>query len=67
MTIVIPASIPSPGSKSLSLGPLELRAYGVMIALGVIAAVWLASKRLAERGGNPEAIGTIPCGAFLPA
>ncbi len=44
------ASIPSPGSGSISLGPLELRAYGLMIALGVIAAVWLAGRRFEQYG-----------------
>lgn len=48
------ASLPSPGSGSLDLGPLTLRAYGVMIALGVLAAVWLTAKRFAERGSNPD-------------
>ncbi len=43
------ADIPSPGSNSLDIGPLELNAYGVMIALGVIAAVWLFGRRLEER------------------
>jgi prolipoprotein diacylglyceryl transferase len=42
------ASIPSPGSNAIHLGPLQVRAYGLMIALGVLAAVWLASRR-AER------------------
>lgn len=40
------ASIPSPSSGTLSIGPLELRAYGLMIALGVIAGVWLLGKQL---------------------
>jgi prolipoprotein diacylglyceryl transferase len=44
------ASIPSPSSNSIHLGPLQLRAYGLMIALGVIAAVWLFGRRL-ERAG----------------
>jgi prolipoprotein diacylglyceryl transferase len=48
------ASIPSPGSSSISLGPLELRAYGLMIALGVVAAVWVVGKRLAAKGIDPE-------------
>jgi len=39
------ASIPSPSSGSISIGPLDLRAYGLMIALGVIAAVWLLGRR----------------------
>ena len=43
------ASLPSPGSNSLDLGPLSLNAYGLMIALGVIAAVWLFGRRLDER------------------
>lgn len=48
------ASLPSPGSGSVDLGPLTLRAYGVMIALGVLAAVWLTAKRFGERGSNPD-------------
>ena len=48
------ASIPSPDSSSIQIGPLELRAYGVMIALGVLAAVWLASRRFAAQGGDPD-------------
>ena len=53
------ASIPSPSSNSFNIGPLELRAYGVMIALGVIAAVWLGQKRYAARGHDGEVIATI--------
>ncbi len=53
------ASIPSPPRTGLKLGPLELRAYGVMIALGVLAAVWLSQRRWAARGGNPEQISRI--------
>ena len=44
------ASIPSPSSGSLDLGPLKLNAYGAMIALGVMAAVWLAGRRMEKRG-----------------
>ena len=43
------ASIPSPHSGAIHLGPLQLRAYGFMIALGVIAAVWLLGRRLGQR------------------
>ena len=41
---------PAPPGPSISLGPLELRAYGLFIALGVVAAVWLMGRRLAQRG-----------------
>ena len=56
---VLVASIPSPSRNTLSIGPIELRAYGVCIALGVIAAVWLAQKRYAKRGHNPDEIATL--------
>lgn len=60
-------SIPSPGSNSISIGPLELRAYGLMIALGVIAAVEMARRRFAQRGLDPDdmsavALWAVPAG-----
>jgi len=48
------AAIPSPGSSSVSIGPLELRAYGLAIAIGVIAAVAVARRRWAARGGDAD-------------
>ncbi len=50
MTIAIVASIPSPSSGALNIGPLSIHAYGLMIALGVIAAVWLTGRRLEAKG-----------------
>ena len=38
--------IPSPGSAAIHIGPLQLRAYGLMIALGVIVAVRIWGKRM---------------------
>ena len=49
-TAGIVASIPSPSNGTITLGPLNLRAYGLMIALGVLAGVWLAGRRLEARG-----------------
>lgn len=40
-----------------SIGPFQL--YGLMIALGVLAAVALARRRWAERGNDPEQISAI--------
>ena len=48
------AAIPSPGDGSIELGPLTFRAYGFMIALGVLAAVWLVGRRFGQRGLNPD-------------
>ncbi len=53
------ASIPSPSTNVIELGPLTLRAYGLMIALGVVAAVWLGQKRWEARGGNPDDVSSI--------
>ncbi len=47
LTAVI-ASIPSPGSNAIHIGPLQLRAYGLMIALGVIGASWMFGRRLEQ-------------------
>ena len=53
------AALPSPSFNTISLGPVTLRLYGLCIALGVIAAVIISSKRWEARGGNPDDIGTI--------
>ena len=39
---------------TLSLGPLNLRLYGLMVALGVIAGAYAAARQLQHRGLNPE-------------
>ena len=46
------ASISSPSSGALSIGPLSIHAYGLMIALGVIAGVWLLGRRLEASGAG---------------
>ena len=56
MMVSLIASIPSPSQNQISIGPLDLRAYGFLIALGVLAGVWLSSKRLAQDGLDPEII-----------
>jgi prolipoprotein diacylglyceryl transferase len=60
------AAFPAPPGPSISLGPLELRAYGLMIALGVIAAVWLMGRRLEQKGfGTRDDASGIAVGAVL--
>jgi prolipoprotein diacylglyceryl transferase len=53
------AYIPSPSSGAIHLGPLQLRAYGLCIALGVWAAVAVTSRRYRRNGGDPALITTI--------
>jgi prolipoprotein diacylglyceryl transferase len=50
------ASLPSPPGKSIHIGPLALRAYGLAIALGVVAAVAIAQRRWRGAGGDPNDI-----------
>ena len=52
MTGSLVASIPSPSSGAIEIGPLSIHAYGLMIALGVVAAVWLTGRRLEARGAG---------------
>ena len=48
------ASIPSPSSSAIHIGDFQLRAYGLMIALGVLAAVTIARRRWEAKGGDPD-------------
>lgn len=54
------AFIPSPSNNVWNIGfgkfHLPLHVYGLMIALGVVGAVWLAQRRWAKWGNNPELI-----------
>ncbi|WP_341241151.1 prolipoprotein diacylglyceryl transferase [uncultured Nocardioides sp.] len=56
---MLPLSLPSPSQGVWYLGPFPLRAYAVCIILGIVAAVWLAEKRWAKRGGEPGVISDI--------
>ncbi len=60
------ASIPSPSFNTIDIGPLTLNIYGLMIALGVVAAVWLFGRRLEERAiGTREDASAIAVWAVL--
>ena len=58
-SIVVLASFPSPSSNAIHIGDLQLRAYGLMIAFGVFAAVWLSQRRCPARRIDPLAIQTL--------
>jgi len=53
------AYIPSPPANGITLGPLRLHVYGLMIAIGVVAAVWLAQRRWESIGGKPGTMATL--------
>lgn len=49
-------ALPSPATSEIVIGPLHLRAYGLAIALGALAAVALARKRWAALDHDPDEI-----------
>jgi prolipoprotein diacylglyceryl transferase len=53
------ASIPSPSRGVIEIGPLELHAYGLMLALGVLAAAAVAERRWVKMGGEPKTVAEI--------
>ncbi|HLK42560.1 MAG TPA: prolipoprotein diacylglyceryl transferase family protein [Thermoleophilia bacterium] len=61
-------SIPSPGDPYLfRWGALQPRWYGVLLALGVLVAGWMARREFRRRGIDPElaysiAVWTVPFG-----
>ena len=48
------SAIPSPVDAAWQIGPLTLRAYALCILAGIVVAVWIAGRRLADRGGTAE-------------
>ncbi|HEY6055091.1 MAG TPA: prolipoprotein diacylglyceryl transferase [Gaiellaceae bacterium] len=45
-------SIPSPSHGTISVGPLTVHMYGLMLLAGIIACVWLTGVRWLRLGGN---------------
>ncbi|TMQ91931.1 prolipoprotein diacylglyceryl transferase [Actinomadura soli] len=50
------AYIPSPSQGVWHLGPVPIRAYAVMIILGIVVAVWVGERRWAAKGGAPGVV-----------
>ena len=59
MTSLTFASLPSPSSNSFEFGPLTFRYYGLMIALGVVAAVEIGRRRWVAQGGEADDVAEI--------
>ena len=59
--------LPSPPSNGVSIGPVRLHLYGLLIAAAVVAAAWLAQRRWEASGGPPGtmaklAVWAVPAG-----
>jgi prolipoprotein diacylglyceryl transferase len=50
--VALLASIPSPHTGEVHVGGVALHAYGVMLLLGILGAVWLTGRRWTSRGGD---------------
>jgi len=50
------ASIPSPSTGTLDVGPLTIHMYGLMLLLGIAACIWLTGVRWTRRGGDWDLI-----------
>jgi prolipoprotein diacylglyceryl transferase len=46
------SSIPSPQQSVWFIGLFPIRAYAMFILAGIVAAVWITQRRLADRGGK---------------
>ena len=53
------AFIPSPARGILHIGPIQLHAYGLMLAIGVLVAAKIANVRWRRSGHNPRVIAEI--------
>jgi prolipoprotein diacylglyceryl transferase len=53
---VLVASIPSPGSGTLDVGPFTVHVYGLTLLAGIVAAAWIAGRRWVARGGDWDLI-----------
>ena len=50
------ASIPSPSSGTIDLGPLTIHMYGLMLLAGIAACIWITGRRWVARGGDWDLI-----------
>src|SRR5919112_1043890 len=50
------ASIPSPSSGTIDLGPLTIHMYGLMLLAGIAACIALTGYRWVRRGGDWDLI-----------
>jgi prolipoprotein diacylglyceryl transferase len=59
---MILGNIPSPSRGVIEIGPFELHAYGLLLAIGVLVAARIAERRWTSWGNNRRDIGDI----FIP-
>jgi phosphatidylglycerol---prolipoprotein diacylglyceryl transferase len=50
------ASIPSPHTGIVNVGPLHIHLYGLTLLIAILACVWLTSRRWKAIGGDPDLV-----------
>jgi prolipoprotein diacylglyceryl transferase len=53
---VLVASIPSPHTGVLNVGPLHIHLYGLTLLVAILACVWLTTRRWKRQGGDPDLV-----------
>jgi len=56
LSISLLASIPSPSTGTLDVGPITIHMYGLMLLAGIAACIWLTGVRWVRRGGEWDLI-----------
>jgi prolipoprotein diacylglyceryl transferase len=59
LTASVLTYLPSPPANGVSIGPLRLHVYGLLIACGIVAAVWMAQRQWTKIGGQPGTMATL--------
>jgi prolipoprotein diacylglyceryl transferase len=54
--VLLIASIPSPSSGTVDVGPLTIHMYGLMLLAGIAACIWITGRRWVARGGDWDLI-----------
>jgi prolipoprotein diacylglyceryl transferase len=58
------ASLPSPPSNGIHIGPLFIHAYGLAYVLGVVAAIAITTRRWEAQGGSRELVREVALWGF---
>lgn len=53
------ASIPSPGTNIIDIGPLTIHFYGILIGIGVVVAAVVTQRRYERFGGDPKILDSV--------
>ena len=62
---MILATIPPPPGQLITIGPLSIHYYGVLIGIGALLAIALGRRRWAALGGDPELVDRVGLVAVL--